>query len=154
MNLLLILILLTAPGLTDPNPTYEQIATDYFFDSIWTKKYQDYRAVEFKNKSDTGIYVGHVYAGCKEWSKEDKEQMQVGMTEEEVELNCKLSNISIKKYSKSKRLKVRISARVKLGDTFVVQIDVYKPLEFVDHFFIKLEVSGKIIDQCTSSEII
>ena len=75
-------------------------------------------------------------------------------TNELIKLNSKPIDISIKKRSNSKRLKLIIGTKIQLGDTYVVQMTVYKPLEFADHYFIKLDKDGKIIDKCEFNEII
>jgi hypothetical protein len=138
---------------TDSTPNYEQLTADYFFGTIWKQKYVDYKSIEFDNRTDTSIYIGHVY-GCKEWTEGDKKEIKKGKRKGLVELHSRPTDISIKKRSNSKRLKLTIGTKIRLGDTFIVQIDVYKPFEFVDHYFIKLDEDGKIIDQCESNEII
>ena len=84
----------------------------------------------------------------------DKKEIENGKTNEIIELTSKHPDISIKKKSNSKRLKLTIGTKIQFGDTYVVQMTVYKPLEFVDHYFIKFDKDGKIIDQCEFNEII
>lgn len=151
--MLTIIYILFGTILTDSNPSYEQLTADYFFGTIWNEKYQDYKSIEFENKTDTTVYVGHVY-GCKNWSERDKKEIKDGRTTKQIELNCKPTGVSIKRRSYSKRLKLLIGTKIQLGDTYVVQMTVYKPLEFVDHYFIKLDRDGKIIDRCEFNEII
>jgi len=45
-----------------------------------------------------------------------------------------------------------IGTRIQIGDSYVVQMTVYKPLEFVDHYFIKFDTDGRIIDKCEFNE--
>jgi hypothetical protein len=151
--MLTIIYILLGTILTDSTPSYEQLTADYFFKTIWKEKYQDYKSIEFENKTDTTIYVGHVY-GCKDWTEEDKKEIRNGKTIKEIVLDCKPTDISIKRKSNSKRLKLLIGTKIQLGDTFVVQLTVYKPLEFVDHYFIKLDRDGNIIDRCEFNEMI
>jgi hypothetical protein len=151
--MLTILYFLLGTILTDSTPSYEQVTADYFFETIWRQKYGDYKSIEFENKTDTSIYVGHIY-GCREWDEIEKREIVNGKTKEQIQLNSKPLNVSIKNASKSKRLKLFIGTKIQVGDIFVVQIDVYKPLEFVDHYFIKLDKDGKIIDTCETNEII
>ena len=151
--MLTIIYILLGTILIDSNPSYEQLTADYFFATIWKEKYKDYKSIEFENRTDSTIYVGHIY-GCREWSEGDKKEIQNGKTTEQIELNSKPTNISIKRKSDSKRLKLTIGTRIQLGDTYVIQITVYKPLEFVDHYFIKFDNDGKIIDKCEFNEII
>lgn len=151
--MLTIIYILFGTILTDSNPSYEQLTADYFFGTIWNEKYQDYKSIEFENKTDTTVYVGHVY-GCKNWSERDKKEIKDRRTTKQIELNCKPTGVSIKRRSDSKRLKLLIGTKIQLGDTYVVQMTVYKPLEFVDHYFIKLDRDGKIIDRCEFNEII
>jgi len=151
--MLIIIYILFGPILTDSNPSYEQLTADYFFGTIWKEKYKDHKSIEFENMTDTSIYVGHVY-GCKSWGDQDKKEIKKGKTDEQIKLNSKPTDISIKKRSNSKRLKLIIGTKIQLGDTYVVQMTVYKPLEFVDHYFIKFDTDGKIIDKCEFNEII
>lgn len=151
--MLTIIYILLGTILTDSNPSYEQLTADYFFGTIWKEKYQDYKSIEFENKTDTTVYVGHVY-GCRNWSEGDKKEIKDGRTTKQIELNCKPTGISVRGKSNSKRLKLLIGTKIQLGDTYVVQVTVYKPLEFVDHYFIKLDKKGKIIDRCEFNEII
>ena len=153
MTMLTIIYILLGTILTDSTPSYEQLTADYFFATIWKEKYKDYKSIEFDNRTDTGTYVGHVY-GCKNWADQDKKEIEKKKTYEQITLNSQPRDISIKKRSNSKRLKLIIGAKIQLGDTYVVQVTVYKPLEFVDHYFIKLGKDGKIIDKCEFNEII
>jgi len=151
--MLTIIYILLGTILTDSTPSYEQLTVDYFFGTIWKEKYKDNKSIEFENKTDPSIYVGHVY-GCESWGDQDKKEIEKGKTDEQIKLNSKSTDVSIKKRSNSKRLKLIIGTKIKLGDAYVVQVTVYKPLEFVDHYFIKLDKDGKIIDKCEFNEII
>lgn len=151
--MLTIISIILGTILTDSTPSYEQLTADYFFGTIWKEKYQDYKSIEFENKTDTAVYVGHVY-GCRNWSEEEKEEIKNGKTKEQIFLSCNSADISLKKRSNSKRLKLKIGTKIQLGDTYVVQLTVYKPFEFVDHYFIKLDKDGKIIDRCEFNEVI
>jgi hypothetical protein len=137
----------------DSTPSYEQLTADYFFGTIWKEKYKDFKSIEFENKTDTSIYAGHVY-GCKNWDDKDKKEIEKGKRGDQIKLNSKSNDISIKKRSNSKRLKLIIGTKIKLGDMYIVQVTVYKPLRFVDHYFIKLDEGGKIIDMCEFNEVI
>jgi len=149
--MLTIIYILLRTILSDSNPSYEQLAADYFFATIRKEKYKDYKSIEFENKTDSTIYVGHIY-GCREWNEGDKKEIQNGKTTKQFELNSKPTNISIKRTSNSKRLKLAIGTRIQIGDSYVVQMTVYKPLEFVDHYFIKFDTDGRIIDKCEFNE--
>jgi hypothetical protein len=140
-------------GLDGSTPDYEQLTADYFFDTIWKQRYKDYRSIEFDHKTDTSSYLRHVY-GCGKWTNEDKKEIVEGKTQELVELNSRPTNTLIKKRSGSNRLKLMIASKIRLGDTYVVEMAVYKPFEFVDHYFIKFDKTGKIIDRCEFNEII
>src|SRR5687768_5076193 len=118
-------------GVSTPN--YEQLTADYFFETIWKQKYENYRSIEFDNTTDTTIYTGHVY-GCEEWSEEEKKEIVKQRRKEQVELNSRPADVSIKKRSNSKRLKLTIGTKIALRDKYIVQISVYKPFEFVDHY--------------------
>lgn len=150
---MLTIILLFIGTTTDSTKTFEQLTADYFFEKIWIEKYSDYKSIEFDNRTDTSMYVGHVY-GCRSWSDIDKQEIEKGRTKNQVEIKSKPANVSIKKISGSKRLKLTIGTKIELGDCFVIQISVYKPLSFVDHYFIKLDKDGRIIDKCEFNEII
>ena len=139
--------------LMDPTPRYEQLATDHFFDTIWKQKYQDFNVVEFDNKTDTSIHVGHIY-GCEKWSTGEKKAFEKGKTKEQIQLEPKGNNIRIKKISNSNRLKLFIGKYIQSSDEYVVQIEVYKPYSFVNHYFIKFDKDGRIIDSCEFDEII
>jgi hypothetical protein len=144
--MLTIIYILLRTILSDSNPSYEQLAADYFFATIRKEKYKDYKSIEFENKTDSTIYV------CREWNEGDKKEIQNGKTTKQFELNSKPTNISIKRTSNSKRLKLAIGTRIQIGDSYVVQMTVYKPLEFVDHYFIKFDKDGRIIDKCEFNE--
>jgi hypothetical protein len=139
--------------LTDPTPSFEQLTADYFFETIWKEKYGNYRSIEFENKTDTSIYAGNVH-GCGEWDEADKIEIAKGKTKEQIQLHSKPPNVSIKRKSNSKRLKLTIGTKARLGDAYVVQIIVYEPFEFVNHYFIKFDKDGKIIGKCEFNEII
>ena len=151
--MLTIIYILLGTILTDSTPSYEQLTVDYFFKTIWKQKYAGFKSIEFENQTDSKMYVGHIY-GCREWDEMDKKEIENGKTNEIIELTSKHPDISIKKKSNSKRLKLTIGTKIQFGDTYVVQMTVYKPLEFVDHYFIKFDKDGKIIDQCEFNEII
>ena len=151
--MLTIIYILLGTILTDSTPSYEQLTADYFFGTIWKEKYQDYKSIEFANETDTTVHVGHVY-GCPDWSEKEKKEVKDGRTIKQIKLNCKPTDITIKKRSNSKRLKLLIGTKIQLDDTYVVQLTVCKPLEFVDHYFIKLDKDGRIIDKCEFNEII
>jgi hypothetical protein len=151
--MLTILLFLFGTIPTDSTPKYEQLTTDYFFNTIWEQKYQDYKSIEFVSQTDTSLYVGHVY-GCKQWTEPDKKHIQKGSKNKPVNISAESAYISIKRRSNSKRLKLTIGTRIQLGDTYVVPITVYKPFEFVDHYFIKFDQQGQVIDKCEVNEII
>ena len=138
---------------TDSTQSYEQLTADYFFETIWKGNYRDYKSIEFENKTDTSIYSGNIH-GCSEWDEGYKNEIANGKTKEQIRLNSKPTGISIKRKSNSKRLKLTIGTKIQLGDTYVVQITVYKPFEFVNHYFIKFDKDGIIIDKCEYGEII
>ena len=151
--MLTIIYILLGTILTDSNPSYEQLTADYFFGTIWKEKYKDYKSIEFENKTDSTIYVGHVY-GCSNWNEGDKKEINSGRTTKQIVLTSNPTDISIKGRTNSKRLKLIIGTKIQLGDKYVVQMTVYKPFEFVDHYFIKFDKDGKIIDMCEFNEII
>jgi len=151
--MLTIIYILLGTIVTDSTPSYEQLTADYFFETIWKAKYQKYKSIEFENRTDTTVYVGHIY-GCHDWSEGDKKEIENTKTTQIVKLNSRPTDIRIKRRSNSKRLKLLIGTKIKLGDTYVVQLTVYKPFEFVDHYFIKLDRNGRIIDKCEFDEII
>lgn len=145
--------LLLGTVLGESSPDYEQLTADYFFGTIWKQKYEHYKSIEFDNRTDTSIYLGHVY-GCKEWAEDEKKEIATGQKNEPVGLNSRGANTPIKERSSSKRLKLTIGSKIQVGDEYIVQISVYKPFEFVDHYFIKLNMDGQIIDRCEFNEII
>jgi len=151
--MLAIIYIILGAMLTDSTPRYEQLATDHFFQTLLKQSYQDYKSIEFDNRTDTARYAGHVF-GCDKWEMEERKEIDKGQTKNIIELKTPTTNISIRKTGKSKRLKLFIGTKIPVRDAFVVQIDVYKPFEFVDHYFIKFEKSGKIVDMCESNEII
>ena len=148
-----IIYILLGTILTDSTPSYEQLTADYFFGTIWKEKYKDYKSIEFENKTDSTISIGHIY-GCEKWTETDKKEIKKGKTNKQIVLNSKPTDTTIKKRSNSKRLKLIIGTKIQLGDDYFVPMIVYKPLEFVDHYFIKLDKDGKIVDQCEVNEVI
>ena len=42
---------------------------------------------------------------------------------------------------------------IKLGDNCAVPFIVYKPREFIDHYLLKFDKDGRIIDKCEIKEI-
>lgn len=151
--MLTIILLFLGITPTDSTSNFEQLTADYFFNKIWNEKYADYKSIEFENKTDTSIYVGHVY-GCRTWTDGEKNEFKNGKTNAQVYINSKPANVSIKKRGNSKRLKLTIGTRIKVTGYYVVQISVYKPLSFVDHYFIKLDKDGQVVDRCEFNEII
>jgi hypothetical protein len=140
--------------LSDPGPAYEQLATEYFFETIWKERYSDYKSVEFANRTETRVW-DIVVRNCIEWSAEDRKAIENGNLKEQVPINVNPGNVSIKKRkTRSTRLKLFIATKIQLADVYIVQIDVYKPMNFVDHFFIKIDKEGKIIDKCETYEVI
>ena len=151
--MLTICFLLLETVLSESTPNYEQLSADYFFGTIWRQKYEDYKTIEFDNRTDTSIYIGHVY-GCKEWIEEEKAEIAKAKRIGHVELNSRPTDIQIKKRSNSRRLKLTIGTKIRLTDKVIVQISVYKPFEFVDHYFMKLNEAGQILDHCEFNEVI
>jgi hypothetical protein len=151
--MLTIIYLLFGTMLSDSTSGREQLAADYFFETIWQENYRDYKSIEFENKTDSTIFVGHVY-GCRDWPEEDKTEIENGKPTKTILLNCKPLGISIKRRSSSRRLKLLVGRSIQVNDNYVVQVTVYKPLEFVDHYFIMLDRGGKIIDTCEFNEVI
>ncbi|MEX2230999.1 MAG: hypothetical protein WD824_02470 [Cyclobacteriaceae bacterium] len=150
---MLTIIFFIASISTNSTPNYEQLAVDYFFDTIWKEKYGAYKAIEFDNRTDSSIFVGYIYR-CPEWTKEEKIEIEKGQTKRQIDLTHKQKNVSVKRTSQSRRLKLFIGTSIKFGETNIVQIRVYKPFEFVEHYFIKFDTAGKIIDKCEFGEII
>ena len=138
---------------SDPTPVYEELAFEYFFGTIWKQKYNGEKLVEFDRRTDSRISLGLIY-GCRTWEEQFKQDFEKGRTTEVVELPSKLPNVTIRKMSDSKRLKLKIGAKVKVGDVYIIQLVVYKPLEFVDHYFLKFDLDGNIIDKCEFNEVI
>ena len=103
--MLTIIYILLGTNLTDSTPSYEQLTADYFFGTIWKEKYQDYKSIEFANETDTTVHVGHVY-GCPDCREKDKKEVKDRRTIKQIKLNCKPTDITIKKRSNSKRLKL------------------------------------------------
>ena len=151
--MLTIIYIILGALFTNPTPSYEQLAADHFFQTLLKQRYQDCKSIEFDNRTDTARYAGHVY-GCDKWDMEERKEIDKGQTKSIIELKTPTTNISIRKTSNSKRLKLFIGTKIPVGDAFVVQIDVHKPFEFVNHYFIKFEKGGKIVDMCEINEII
>lgn len=136
---------------SQPAKTYEQVSVDYFFKTIWKSEYKDYKKIEFAQKTDTTLYSGNVY-GCKEWGKEQKEVVRTFHPHEVIALTTE--SRAARRFSGSNRLKLFVGPSIPMGENYVVQLDVYKPKQFVDHYFIEFDDSGNIIDQCKVGEII
>jgi hypothetical protein len=134
-------------------PSYEQLATDHFFETIFELKYGSYKTIEFDNHTDTSIYVGNIY-GCRKWTDGMPGELVAKTSKQTSELKTAKTGVSIKKTRNSNRLKLFIGSRIQIGDFYLVQVDVYKPYEFVDHYLIKFDIDGKIIEKCEFSEII
>lgn len=147
------ILLFIATITTDPIPNLEQLTADYFFETIWTERYSDYKSIEFDSKTNSAINGAHVY-GCGAWSDNEKKEIEKEKINKEVTVRINLKNISVKKLSNSKRVKLTIGERIKVGDYYVVQMEVCKPESFVDRFFIKLDKDGQIIGKCEFYEII
>jgi hypothetical protein len=131
MVILIQLLLVTV--LTDSTPAYEQLAVEYFFKSFVSQKYPNLKSVELATKTDTSIYFGIVYS-CTQWDEKTKKEIISPSTDEPKELKIPESSIPIKKIrDRSGRLKIYVSPRKKVGDTYIVQIVAYRKLRFVDH---------------------
>ena len=138
---------------TDSTKSYEQLTVDYFFETIWTEEYTDYKSIEFDFKTDTSVYIGAIYS-CVQWDdKEIKEVEEIrkiikGQTKEQLLFTKLKTKIPVKKISNSKRLKLRIGRVIQIGDNYVVPFITYRPLHFVDHYFLKFDKDGRVIDKC------
>ena len=77
--MLTIIYFLLGTILTDSTPSYEQLAADYFFGTIWKQEYKDYKSIEFGNKTDSSIYAGNIH-GCEKWNEADKIEIEKGKT--------------------------------------------------------------------------
>lgn len=144
---------------TDSSKNYEQLTANYFFETILKSNYNDFRLVEFDNKSDTTVYIGFVYS-CESWRntkveaiKELKELKQPKGVKEITLTKPSSVKIKTKKISDSRHLKLKIGTMIQLGDNYLVPFIVYEPREFVDHYFLKFDKDGRIIDKCEIREI-
>jgi predicted transcriptional regulator len=139
---------------TDTAPAYEQLAINHFFESLVFQRYPDLKSVELATKTDTSIHFGIVY-NCTQWDEKTKKEIFSQSTSEPKELKIPESSIAIKKIrDRSGRLKIYVSSRKKVGDSYVVQIIAYRKLRFVDHFFYQFDNNGRLISSCEQSEII
>ena len=144
---------------TDSSKNYEQLTTDYFFETIWKQNYKDFRVIEFDNKADTSVYIGFIYS-CEQWTnaevkpiKELKElKRQKGISE--IKLSKPPSvKVRTKKISDSRHLKLKVGTMIQLGDTYLVPFIIYELREFVDNYFLKFDKDGRVIDKCEIREI-
>ncbi|MDO1451572.1 hypothetical protein Q0590_35195 [Rhodocytophaga aerolata] len=148
IQLLLVIVL------TDTTPAYEQLAVDHFFESLVSQKYPDLKSVELATKTDTSIHFGIVY-NCTQWDEKTKKEISTLSTDAPKELKLPESSIPIKNIrDRSGRLKIYVSSRKKIGDSYVVKIMAYRKLRFVDHFFYQFDNNGRLIGSCEQSEII
>jgi len=149
---LTILSLLTT--FTEPKTSLEQKACDYFFSEIFKKEYADYKAVEFDNKTDTAGYWGIVH-GCMNWDDRTKGQIVSAIPEKPTQVTATVTDVRIKKTRRnSGRLKIHVSSRIKVENTYFVLIGAYRKLRFAEYFFIELDKAGNIIGTCKEGEII
>lgn len=61
--------------------------------------------------------------------------------------------VRTKKITDSRNLKLKVGPMIKLRDNYAVPFIVYKPREFVDHYLLKFDKDGRIIDTCEIKEI-
>ena len=118
-------------GVTDRAVSYEQLAIDHFFAHTWSQEYKDYKSIEFENQTSTA-YGGHVY-GCREWDEVIKGAIAKAQAEAPIKIQARTADFSIRKRTNSRRLKLSLGNAIAVETFNVVQIDVYKPLEFVHH---------------------
>lgn len=140
--------------LIETSPVYEQLAVNHFFETFVSLKYPDLKSVELATKTDTSIYFGIVY-NCTQWDEKTKKDILSQSPEDPRELKIPESSIPIKKIrDRSGRLKIYVSSRKKIGDTYIVKIMAYRKLRFVDHIIYQFDSNGRLIDTCEMNEII
>ena len=156
--MLTILYFLLGTIWTDSTKSYEQLTVDHFFGTIWTQEYKEYKSIEFDFKTDTSVYIGAIYS-CVKWDDkqikdvEEIKKMIKGQTKEQLLLTRPLTKVTVRKVSNSSRLKLRIGRVIKIEDNYVVPFIVYRQLDFVDHYFLKFDQDGHVIDKCRVNEI-
>lgn len=65
------------------------------------------------------------------------------------------SPVAVKKYRKNtNRLKVIVSSRRQVGDSYYVEVIAYRRLRFIDYFIFQFDQNGRIVEVCQKSEII
>jgi hypothetical protein len=84
---------------------------------------------------------------------EEIKKMIKGQTKEQLLLTIPLTKVTVRKVSKSSRLKLRIGRVIQIEDNYVVPFIVYRQLDFVDHYFLKFDQDGHVIDKCRVNEI-
>lgn len=152
--MVILIQLLLVIGLTDTSPAYEQLAVDHFVKGFIFQKYSNLKSVELATKTDASIHFGMVYS-CTQWDEKTKEEISSQSTDEPKKLKIPESSIPIKKIrDRLGRLKIYVSPRKKIGDTYIVQIVAYRKLQFVDHFFFQFDHDGRLISTCETGEII
>lgn len=133
---------------------FEQKAADHFFKNIIVSKYPDLKVAEFATKTDTTLFFGIVMT-CSHWDEETRKRIFSSAPEKQIELEIPESPVTIKKYRKStNRLKVIVSPKRKVGDSYYVEVMSYRRLRFIDYFIFQFDQDGRIVDVCQKSEII
>ncbi len=132
----------------------EQKACDYFFASIFRNEYLGYKVIEFDNQTDTTRYWGIVHK-CKNWDVRTKGQIVSATPDKSTNVIATTIDVRVKKRTtNSRKLKIRIWSKIKVGDNYFVLIGAYRKLRFAEYFFIELDKDGKVIGTCKQDEII
>jgi hypothetical protein len=110
--------------------------------------------VELATKTDTNAYFGIIYT-CTQWDEQTKKETLSQRNESPKELKIPESGIAIKKIrGRSNRLKLSVSPRKRVGDTYFVLVKAYRKLRFVDYFIYQFDSNGRLMDICERNEII
>ena len=72
-----------------------------------------------------------------------------------VDVKANVTGLKVRKIKEnSRRLKVSVSSRIKVDNTYFVSIATYRKLRFTEYYFIRFDKDGNIIETCKTGEII
>jgi len=151
---LLFVHLLLAIFTSGAEPNFEQLAANYFFENIITKKYPDLKAAEFATKTDTANYSG-ILMTCKQWDEETRRAIFSQPIEQPKILQFPKSDIQVKRIRKrSNKIKVFVLPRKQIGESYFVEVMAYRRHRSIDYYFLEFNKQGQLIQLCEKNEII
>lgn len=136
---------------------YEQIAVDYFFDSIFTK-YKS-RVIEFSDSSEVFLTSFKTYSDCFKESNNIRNALNEPAIRAGVKpkifitLNQHHNIKSRKVISKFNRLRLKVYLAQNYNSKFYVLIEVYKKMHYTDAYMFEFDIDNNVLRYCKSGVV-